>query len=206
MSQPLRIDTNIPDVVREFDRLRRDQVPFATATAVNTLAREARERETQGIFERFKVRRPGRLAKSTAVTSYAKKAQLNPSATVTVRDTFLVQHEQGGTRRRGDVYRSMPQPIRATERRVGVLHGRTTPGAVLRSDRKAFVARTRSGKFGVFRRIGKRRLPIELIYSYEREVKLPKLLKFGATVQGVAVREWERVFGASLAAALATRR
>lgn len=200
----LTIESNIPDVTLTFERLRREQVPFATALAVNEVAQTARDAETVGIFARFTIRRPARLRTSVQVSRRAKKTA--PDAIVEVRDVFLVQHEEGETRRRGDIYKSLVQPVGAREKRVGVLRGRNTPSEVLASNRKAFITRTRSGKVGVFRRIGDSRLPIELIFSFEREAKLRKLLKFGATVQGVAVREWNGAFGRGLAKAMATSR
>ena len=61
----------------------------------------------------------------------------------------------------------------------------------------------KSGKVSVFRRKGKKRLPIELLFSFEREVRLKKRLKFETTVTLVVAREWEREFGAALARAIA---
>lgn len=200
----LEIETNIPDVVLEFDRLRTQQVPFATALALNDLAAGARDEQTRGIFARFTVRRPARLSKSVVVSRYAKKTELR--SIVTVRDTFLVQHEDGEVRRPGDVFGSIAQPQRGREKRIGVLRGKNSPRGVLESSRRAFIARTASGKVGVFERRGVKRYPIDLVFSFERQSRLPRLLKAGATVEGFAVRAWNDLFGRALAKAMASSR
>lgn len=198
------LELNIPEAVLFFDTAKDRQVPFALSLALNRVGKIAKAEETAGIFERFTVRRPKRL--QTAVRMKASKKS-DPQVTLSIRDAFLVQHEEGGIRRPGDVYHSMVQPVRAEEKRIGVVHGKWTPAALLRSNRQAFVARMpRSGKVGVFVRSGPPRLPIELVFSLEKQVKIPRLLKFGSTVNAVANREWEAQFGQALAEALASAR
>lgn len=201
------IELEIPEAVMFFERMRSDQVPFATSLALNRIGALGKERQTAGIFERFTVRRPGRL-KTAVRMKAAKKRDSSPAVTLTIRDAFLVQHEEGGIRRPGDVFRSMVQPVSPEAKRVGVVHGKWTPSAVLASDRKAFIARMpRSGKVGVFVRRGPERLPIDLVFSLEKAVKIPRLLKFGATLDSVATKgEWEKQFGQALSEAMATAR
>lgn len=222
----LVIEANIPEVILELDAFRRQQLPFATSLAVNTVAKTARAEQVAGIFERFTVRRPARLRTSVAFQASNKR---DLEATLTVRDTFLAQHEERVTRRRGDVSSAIVQPEGDEQKRIGVLRGRNTPKALLargkgrkpgrpkgkRTTASAsglrkpapFVATMKSGKVGVFvRRDRRQRLPIELLFAFEREVKLPGLLKFGATAERVVTRDWEREFGRSLARALASRR
>lgn len=88
--------------------------------------------------------------------------------------------------------------LRTTEDRVGVVRGRSSVASALASDRKAFVARMPSGKIGVYRRKGRPRLPIELVFSLERRDRLRSVLKAGARTGTVAAREWEAAFGDAL--------
>jgi hypothetical protein len=100
----------------------------------------------------------------------------------------------------------MVQPIAPAQRRVGVIRGRNTPRAVLRRSRKTFVARTKGGKVGVFRRTTKKRGPIDLSFALETEARLESRLKFEATVGSVVASQWDQEFGAALARALASSR
>lgn len=195
----LRIDINTAPAVDSLNVLLNRQLPFAISLALNQLGKQAKAAQVAGIFERFTVRRPQRIRTAVQMKPSTKR---NPQVVLTVRDSFLVQHEDGGVRRRGDLYNSIVQPVREREKRVGVLHGRNRPSEL----KGAFTARMRSGKVGVFVRRGRKRLPIDLVFSLERQVNLPRLLKFGATVEGVAVREWEAAFGDSLRKAMATSR
>ena len=222
------IDLNIPEAISGLNELAYRQVPFATSLAVNNVAKIGRAEQTKGIFERFHVNNDAFLKRSTRFQPGNKR---NPAAVLEIRDSFLIQHEdgQGVERKPGDVYESIVQPIDPSQRRIGVyrgrkLRGKNTPKAILRrhrnkkigrpkgkrsgTRRKAptpFIATMRSGKKGVFLREGPLSLPIELIFSFERVQKLgKKRLKFRTTVYDVAAREWEKEFGAALARAYAT--
>lgn len=187
----------------------RKQIPFALSLALNTIAEQAQAEETVGIFDRFHVRREARLRTAIQRKNSTKS---RPEATLTVRDAFLVQHEEGGIRRPGDVYSSIVQPESVDAKRIGVLRGRNTPQFYLeriKTKPRPFLQRMKSGKVGVFVRAtaGKgSRYPIELIFAFERQAKIAKLLKFGATVDEVIARDWDKAFGAALGKAIATAR
>jgi hypothetical protein len=200
----IEVTVDIPRALLELDSVRYDQVPFALSLAINRTAVAARDAQADGMLSRFKARRPARMKKSVVVRSGTKQ---DPEATVSVRDPWLVQFEDGGTRRPGDVYDSMAHPLSGAPARRGVIRGSTSPRGVLQGDRKAFVATMKSGKVGVFRRRRKMgRLPIDLVFALERESNLPALLKFEQTVGFVAAFEWENIFGQALAEAYAKRR
>ena len=206
MTAELHLDLHISTTIDDLDRAKFDQVPFALSRTLNALATKAAAEETDVIFRDFTVRRPARLKKSVIAVRGNKRS---PDAIVQVRDTFLVQHEEGGVRNPGDVYPSLVQITGEREKRVGVLRGRNTPKSLLeakRGKRKPFLQRMGSGKVGVFRRRGTERLPIELVFAFERQVKLKGRLKAEETVNRVAAREWAAEFGAQLARAIATSR
>jgi hypothetical protein len=201
----LDIRVEIPEQLKRLAAANTRQIPFAMSLALNRVTRNARQAQTEGIFRRFKVRRAGRLRTSVRMTASTKE-QLQ--AKLTVADKFLIQHEEGGTRHQGDVYRSMVQPVREREKRIGVVHGSNTPKALLAKQvkTKPFIARMRSGKVGVFVRRGKKRLPIDLIFALEKQSKLRSRLKLGGTVGTVVAFEWEREFGAALLKAIDSAR
>lgn len=184
--------------LREVER----QIPFAMSLALNEVANLARAEQIKGIFERFTIKPRARARIRTTVQMKASSKR-RLEAKLTERDPWLVQHEQGEQRRPGDIYSSIVQPVSERAKRIGVLRGLNTPQAILAKP-TGFTLRMKSGKVGVFRRKGKKRNPIELVFALEREANLPRLLKFGATVGGVVEREWERVFGAALERAMST--
>jgi hypothetical protein len=199
----LDIRVEIPQQLRRLAAGNTRQIPFALSLALNRVTRSGQKAQTDGIFRRFKVRRAPRLRTSVRMAASSKE---NLVAKLVVRDAFLIQHEEGGVRRPGDVYSSIVQPIRAKERRRGVVYGSNTPKAVLAGTLKIkpFIARMRNGKVGVFTRRGKKRNPIDLIFTFERESKLRKRLKMGGTVGTVVALEWEREFGAALMRSIET--
>lgn len=186
---------------RDLDAVRR-QMPFAMSVALNDVAKLAQAEQVKGIFERFKIK-PRARARIRTTVQLTRSSKGRLEAKLTERDPWLVQHEQGETRKPGDIYSSIVQPVSPRAKRIGVLRGTNTPKAILAKP-SGFVLRMKTGKVGVFRRKGKGRLPIELVFALEREANLPRLLKFGATVGGVVEHEWERAFGAALDRAMST--
>ena len=223
MDFQVRVD--VPPALRSLSRLKREQIPFATSRALNEIGKLGREDTTKGIFERFDVRRPQRI-KTSVKQDYANKRTLR--TVLTVRDPFLAQHEEGGIRRPGDIYSSIAQPIGPVQRRRKVIRGKNTPKALLaeggpkigrpkgskggRSQRQLkrptpFIAKMKSGKVGVFKRRKKRgRLPIDLLFTFEKAVKISPRLEFQKTVLERVSRSWEPVFGREFARAIATAR
>lgn len=208
MADDLRITTNLPLVQRDLVRFE-DQVPFAMSTALNAVMDLAARAQTQGMLERFHVRKPERMR--TAVrTKKSNKATLE--AELVIRDPHLVQHEEGEVRMPGDIRSSLVQPESPEAVRVGVLRGRNTPKWYLerlKQKPRPFVQTMKSGKKGVFVRAKAgpdSRYPIELIFAFERRAKLHRVLKFGATVGSVANVAWEKEFGRALGQAIRTAR
>jgi hypothetical protein len=197
----LRIELDLADARIDLAELER-QIPFATSLAINRLAKASRQDQTEGIFDRFTVRRTAYLRNSVRMRGSTKR---DLRAELSIRDPFLVQHEEGGIRRPGDVYDSIVNPVGPTQRRVGVIRGRNTPRAALRS-RRAFVAKTASGKTAIFRRRGKKRAPIDLLFVLEEQTKLTPRLQFQSTVEKRVSRDWESEFGKALREAYRTRR
>jgi hypothetical protein len=68
------------------------------------------------------------------------------------------------------------------------------------------VATMPSGARGVFRRRGKKRLPIERVYSYVPRARIRERMKFKARAYHTALKTFDRLFAKSLADALKTAR
>lgn len=202
MPRKVWVDVNAGNAKADLAEIKK-QIPFAMSLALNKLGAKAKAEQTEGIFERFQVKPTARPRVKTTV-QMKPSTKRRPEVVLTERDPWLVQHEEGETRRPGDIFSSVVKPVSAKARRVGVLRGRNTPAAVLATGR-GFIRTLNNGKIGVFLRRGRKRLPVDLVFALEREAKLPALLKFGATVDETVTREWDRVFAEALRTALGER-
>ena len=199
----LTVKVDMARSLRDLDAFKRRQIPFATSRALNEIGRIARAAQTQGMFERFEVRRAPRMR--TAVRMKAS-SKTRLETVLTIRDPHLVQHEEGGVRKPGDVQSAIVQAVAPAQRRRRIIRGSNRPKVILKRSKRAFVATMKSGKTGVFRRRGKKRYPIDLVFAFEKSVKLEPALEFEKTVLRVVERDWDRVFGREFGRAIATGR
>lgn len=125
----LRIDAKIPEALERLDDFRYRQVPFALSVALNRVGKAGKEAALEHIFRTFTIRGPAFIKRSVVQRASSKR---DLRTTLTVRDAFLAQHEQGGTRRPGDVGRGIVQPVGRAQRARGVIRGANTPAAALK--------------------------------------------------------------------------
>ncbi len=139
------------------------EAPKAMASALNRAAQSARTEASRKVREKYYV-------KHKDVTSTIKIYRANPSdlsAVVTSRGNLMTLSKFRVTPKR-------PQPRRKAPIKVRVQRGEGGP------IKGAFVARMKSGHVGVFKRVGKARLPIEQLYG----PSIPQML------DSKTVREW----------------
>lgn len=196
------LDVEIPEATRFLDDFRFKQVPFATSLALNRTGELAKGEQTQGIFDRFEIRN-GAFVRKSVVQRRSTKRRL--VTTLTVRDAFLTDHEEGGIRRPGDVTSGIIQAVDPKRRRVRKIRGRNTPRHVLKQ-KSFFEGKTRSGKRAVYQRLRGKGAGVKLIFVAEPKVNIKPRLKFGKTVTRVIHARWEAEFGRALERALATAR
>lgn len=196
---------NLPVLLRQINLIAHRQVPFMTSLAINTTASGARKAMVRQMHDAFTVRaRRGFIDRSVRMRASNKRQRLI-HAKLTIRDPFWIQHEKGGTRRPGDVTRSIVLRVNPKSRKGRAIRGVNTPKAVLAKFPETFARKSMFGrKVLIFRRLQKRRL--RLLFVVEPFVRIRPTLGFRKTV-GAHVREnYVREFRAAAAHAFRTTR
>lgn len=122
----LRLDQEFAQLTADLDKLRREQLPFATAKALTMTAQDVQAAEREQMARTFQIRRPWTI-QGIRIKAALKSDWPFQSALIFSRDPFMGLQETGGTktsiRRRvfdyGD-YLAVP------------LDARRTPGDVVR--------------------------------------------------------------------------
>lgn len=187
------IDVNIPEVVQSLERFKRDQLPFATASALTASAKDGQQEVQRQLGGRFTIRRKW-VERGVRIQAATKR---RPTAAVFSRDDFMLKQERGSVERRV----SIPEGVRRNRRTV-VSRGRW-PGALLKRP-DVFVRRLPRGAKGVFRRMKSGRL--KLLWVIEDVARVEPRWGFVNTVRKKVAKNWEKNFGRALARALRTAR
>jgi hypothetical protein len=169
-----RIYTNIPSVLKDIDRMDR-QRPFAISKAINETAKDVQKAEGANLPKKQTIRsdwwKPGRKF-GINIKPFATKDRL--TSTIGTGADWEGLHEKGGTKTPKSSKRlSIP-----TEAHRGGKEKKMTPAKKPRSilSKFAFFAHMKSGIPGIFRRVGKARLPIKLLFTLSRQARIdPKL-------------------------------
>ena len=196
MASGIRVDANVPEVLRSLERFKRNQIPFATSLALNTVGKGAREAARKGTHERFIVRRRAFIDRSFTMRASSKSRLF---VELGVRDPFLARHEEGGTFRSSKA-KALPKAVRSSKARV--VPRSKWPGRV-RSDPRVFTRRLPSGAVSVVRRMGRRGIE-RVLWTLVPSVRIKARLRFEETVRTHVARNWEREFGRALSRAIAT--
>ncbi len=187
------IDVNIPEVVRDLDRFKRDQVPFAMASGLTATAKDGQKEVHRQLGGRFTIRRKW-VERGVRIQAATKR---KPEAAVFSRDEFMVKQESGSVERGV----SIPRSVRRSSRTV-VPRGRW-PGALLKRP-DVFIKRLPRGARGVFQKMKNGRL--KLLWIIEDVARVKPRWGFGKTVRKTVAKKWEKNFGRALARALRTAR
>ena len=203
------------------------QIRYATAVALTRTAKDAQAEVRRQLPERFTIR-TGWVAKGIRIKS-ARKDDLESS--VQVKDDFMALQETGGLRRSrsGDAL-AVPVGARPTPR--SMTRPDKFPGRMLDKSRyfiapltsKSLTARSRDGKnvrrrihsqqltgadvgkMAVFRRRSKKRLPIDLMYIFAKQVDVKPRFGFMETVKAVVEARLGENFSEAVRDALASAR
>jgi hypothetical protein len=207
----LDIKSNIKQFTRHLDQIQKKQVPFATARALTWTAKE-----TQGALQGqmpiiFNVTRKWWLQRQPTGIKVKPAKKLDPVAIVYSNAYFARLQEEGGIKQpfKGAGFLVPTEQVPKYGRRSGgaakVLAGKK----ILRKAGQAGgdpIMTMPNGCKGIFRRRGKKRLPIERLYSFVPEAKITERMNFKALAAQTAKRQFAPLFKKSLAMALATAR
>lgn len=205
------VKSNVKQFVKGLDRIQKRQVPFATTRALTWTAKEAQKKLQDAMPSTFNVTKKWWLAKQpTGIkVKSAKKADLE--AVVYTLAYFAKLQEDGGIKLpfagRGIMVpgAKVPKYGRKAGGATKVLAGKK----ILRSGGTGAgdpVVSMPSGKRGVFRRRGKKRLPVDLLYSYVPRAHIRARMRFKARAYHTSVKAFDRLFAKSLSMALKTAR
>ncbi|MBF0424613.1 MAG: hypothetical protein HQL66_02165 [Magnetococcales bacterium] len=179
------------------------QLRFAAAQALTKTAQDAQEEVKRQLPERFTIR-TGWLAKGIRIRPASRN---NLKASVLVKDAFMALQETGGDKTSpfGD---ALGVPVGARPTPQNITRPSKFPGALL-AKKGFFIAPITHGSktTGVWKRTGKgRRERLQLMYVFERKVRLKPRFGFHETVRKVAVERFPHRFAEALRQALASLR
>ncbi len=207
----INVKSNVKKFTRNLNNIQRKQIPFATARALTWTAGAAQTDIQKKIPKTFQTTRKWWLKQQPTGVKVrpAKKNAL--TATVYTNAYFAKLQEEGG--------------LKAPFKAGGLLipsdkvpkYGRKAGGARKVLQQKKVLKRggmaggdpvitLKSGKRGVFRRRTKKRLPIELMYTYVPQASVRGRFGFKKTAATAAKRDFEKLFAKSLNMALKSAR
>lgn len=198
----LIVGSNIPAFTRRLARIRRDQVPFATAQALTATAFDIRTRiVTRTYPSAFTVRNAGFPRTAFRVIKARKR---KPIATVFDRlgRSFLELQARGGTKRsRGGHRLAIPsRRIRRTGR--GRIRTSQLPRNIVQR-RRVYVGEVSRAFEGIWRQT---RGGLELLYSLLPSARIPKRFMFYEDAERQARTSFRRQFSKALVKAIRTAR
>lgn len=218
----MRISLNV-DVARGLLRLKKGEkrMAFAIVNAINTTAKVIQKAEQESLRRRFTVRRSFTVRQAAVIKPFASVGKAVPYAEIRVGQKerlLLSRYEEGGRRPTASGTRSAAVPIIGEAARPSF--ARSVPRAyqleslALASDIKTRQIKGRRRTFilfstakaplgGVFKRVGKERDDIRMIYSFKRDQQLDDRLHFVETATGVSRRLFPTLLRAEVAKAFA---
>lgn len=219
----IRLTSNIDDVERSLNTFVRDQIPFATSSTVNALAKLVNAGEVANLRATF--RNPSPFTLRSVRTTPARKG--NPEATVFIQATaeqYLLPYEDGGVHKLPgpalfnpkdidlNSYGQLPRGIMARMRGrkdiyIGVIQTSKGPvnGVWQRLDvsRSGGQRRKRAGRGSVHdKHLG----ALKLLIRFGDALPVTQHLNYANRGRQIVDRNFNREFGRALARAIATAR
>ena len=219
----ISVKSNVDQIERSLNTFVREQVPFATAQAINALGRRVQQAEIENLRTTF--RNPSPFTLRSVRMSPARKA--TPEATVFVMDKaaqYLVPYEFGGVHQlpgpalfnpkdiQVNGYGQLPRGIMAKLRgRSDIYIGpiKTSSGTIngvwqrLDINRKGQQRRQRAGRGGLYhKQLG----ALKLLIRFGDALPVTQHLDYMKRAQDIINRNFSREFGRALGAAIASVR
>lgn len=219
----ISVRSNVDQIERSLNTFVRDQIPFATASAINALAKQVNAGEVENLRATF--RNPSPFTLRSIRTAPARKG--NPEATVFVQNTaeqYLLPYEDGGVHKLPgpalfnpkdidlNAYGQLPRGIMARMRGrkdiyIGVV--KTSKGPVngvwqrLDVSRSGGQRRRRAGRGSLHdKHLG----ALKLLIRFGDALPVTQHLDYMKRGQQIVDRNFRKEFGRALARAIATAR
>ncbi len=209
-SMDINLSGNFRQLERRLNSVQRKQLPFAFSKTLNDTAFQVRKTITGPTYNRaFDVKNSKFAGQSFRVFKSTKR-KLEASVTqVKVRQLYrgnLKMHAEGGIRRPRAGHIAVPSDkMKAKRTRTGRMGQANRPRQLLEKPR-TFIAVMSSGKRGIWQRRGKKRLPIELLYNFEKSVRINKNYMFFEDGSMVVRKKLQRNFSKAFDHAMKTRK
>jgi hypothetical protein len=205
------LKSDVKRLTRKLNAIQRRQVPFATARALTWTAKAAQGDLQAHMPVVFNVTRKWWLAKQPTGIKIKPATKATPIALVYTGAYFAGLQEEGGVKHpfKGRGLLVPTDKVPKYGRRAGgakkVLAGKKIlrRGGVAGGDP---IVRMPNGCLGVFRRRGKKRLPIDRLYSFKGEAHIPARMNFRAYAAKMVQREFAKIFEKSLSMAIKSAR
>lgn len=228
----IKIDTNAIEISGHLSRLANSQISYAISTAVNAIAKAARNREHKDIPEYFDLRGNWLRKSGSMQVVYSRKTQRpNPFAIIGVADEVAALNAVGGRRNQNN--RSMAVPLSdagngQSARKIlnpgtGILSPSKWPSRILKKAPKRrvanssgmvllnkapspFILTTKSGNSFVAQRLSKDNPRLEFLYSFQKQVDVKNTWPLLPNIEAFVDRNYQRVFFIALDQAIKTAR
>jgi len=186
---------------RRLNTMQQKQLPFAFSQALNDTAFDVRKRIVEVTYPRsFEVRNRS-FARASFRVNKASKRNLVASVEDKLNRGNLKMHAEGGTKKPRGSSIAVPSDIMKAKRRAKGIPKGQRPRQILEQP-GAFIAVMKSGKKGIWKRRGKKRLPIDLLYSFQTSAEIKKAFPFYKDAESIVRKRFNDRFNANLRRAL----
>ena len=199
------IRCNISEVVDGLSRAAQTQLPFAIAKALTMTAQDAQAAVVDEMHQEFTLRTSWWQKHTPWGIKVAPAKKHDYVSAVYTRAPWIVGFEAGEIRTPQGTFFAVPtRYVRRTKR--SLIAKSAKPTALLAPGGRGFFAQMSSGKRGIFQRVGRKRLPIRLMYHLITRAQIRAILGMEKTVRATAIRVFGKNFWAALEDALRTMR
>lgn len=205
----ITVRTNAREAVRWLEKIRRDQIPFATAKALTFTAKRCRDKARKDTSRRFDKPRRG-VDTGIRHRPASKRDWPNSKAIVGSLDEFQVLQEKGGIKRPGGKGR---KGTRGSTERLAIpmkRFGRTKLGNLKKANRPRPLISSGKAKIvddDVRRTKTRRKDRRQRLFILRRRAQIkPARPTMGESIRGEAQRVYKREFLAAYRRAIRSRR
>lgn len=192
-------------IYRRLNTIQQKQLPYAFQLTLNDIIFEARKQIVETTYPRsFDVRNRS-FARATFRVKKASKRYLVAELYDHLDRANLRLHATGGTKKPRGSSIAVPSDIMKAKRRAKGIPKGQRPRQILEQP-GAFIAVMKGGKKGIWKRRGKKRLPIDLLYSFQTSAEIKEAFPFYKHAESIVRKRFNDRFNANLRRALASAR
>tara|TARA_Y100000114_G_C11698892_1_gene297429 strand:+ start:192 stop:977 length:786 start_codon:yes stop_codon:yes gene_type:complete len=188
----INVETNISAFAKALDAFGKDQIPFATAGALNDTAFIVKNAVIEDTYPAAFDVKNKRFPSTAFNVDKATKKKFEAKVFDRLNKDYLVRHAVGGIKTPSGSTISIPtEEIKISGR--GVPKGKR-PRALLAGGKRAFRQKAKSGQDLIMQRKGKKRYPLRVLYVQEPSVKIDKTFDFYKDARFVAQKNFDKRF------------